>query len=148
MQEKRSHTKGCVLFAVHISSDKGKDVEDVEVLKKYLVLQQFQDVFSTNILELSPHREEEFSIELVPRESPTSKAPYKMRTPELVKLKSQLKEIIEKGYIRPSVSSWGASVLFVNNKDGTLRLCIDYRKFNKVAIKNRYMLPRIDDILD
>ena len=71
-----------------------------------------------------------------------------MSTRELVELKLQLKEMLDKGYIRPSVSPWGALVLFVKKKDGTLRLCIDYVQLNKVTIKNMYMLPRIDDLFD
>jgi hypothetical protein len=77
-----------------------------------------------------------------------SRTPYRMSTPELVELKLQLKEMMDKGYIRPSVSPWGAPVLFVKKKDGTLRLCIDYRQLNKVTIKNKYPLPRIDDLFD
>ena len=76
---------------------------------------------------MPPHREVEFSIELVPGETATSKAPYRMRTLELVELKLKLKEMLEKGYIRPSVSPWGTSILFVKKKYGTLILCIDYR---------------------
>eukprot|EP00253_Pinus_taeda_P018597 PITA_18597 len=71
-----------------------------------------------------------------------------MSTPKLVELKLQLKEMLDKGYIRPSVSPWGAPILFVKKKDGTLRLCIDYRKLDKVMIKNKYPLPRIDDFFD
>jgi len=136
------------MFVVHISSDKGKEVEDVDVLSRYLVLQQFQDVFLEDITEFRPHSEVEFSIELVLGVAPTSKSPYKMSTPELVELKLQLKEMLDKGYIRPSVSPSGAPVLLVKKKDGTLRLCIDYRELNKVTIKNRYPLPRIDDLCD
>jgi hypothetical protein len=77
-----------------------------------------------------------------------SRTPYRMSTPELVELKLQLKEMWEKGYIQPSVSPWGATTLFVKNKDGTLRLCIDYRQLNKMTIKNKYPLPRIDDLFD
>jgi len=138
MHAKRSHRKGCVLFAVHISSDKGKEVKDADVLSRYPILQQFQDVFLVEISEFPLHREVYFSIELVPWAPPTSKSPYKMSTPELVEIKLQLKEMLDKGYIMPSVSPWGASVLFVNKKDGTLRLCIDYKKLNKVTIKNKY----------
>eukprot|EP00253_Pinus_taeda_P005974 PITA_05974 len=104
MQEKCSRRKGCVLFVVHISSDKGKEVEDVDVLRRYPVLQQFQDVFPAKISESPPHREVEFSVELVSGATPTSKAPYKMSTPELVELNFQLKEMIDKGYIRPILS--------------------------------------------
>ena len=75
-----------------------------------------------------------------------SKTPYRMRSPELLELKMQLQELLENKYIRPSVSPWGALVLFVKNKYGTLRLCIDYRQLNKVIVKNKYPLPRIDDL--
>jgi hypothetical protein len=71
-----------------------------------------------------------------------------MSTPKLVELKLQLKEMMDKGYIRPIVSPWGALVLFVKNKDGTLRSCIDYRQLNKVTINNKYPLPRIDDLFN
>ena len=76
---------------------------------------------------MPPHREVEFSIELVPGATPASKAPYRMNTPELVELKLKLKEMLDKGYIRPSVSPWGEPILFVKKKDGTLRLYFDYR---------------------
>ena len=145
---------------MHVSSDKGKDVEYAEFLKRYPVLQQFQDLFPTKIselpphrevdfsIELPPHREVDFSIELIPGGASTSKAPYKMSTPELVELKLQLNETLENGYIRPSTSPSGAPMLFVKKKDGTLRLCIDYKHLNKVTIKNNYLLLRIDDLFD
>ena len=104
MQAKRSCRKGCVMFSFHISSDKSKDVEDVEILKKYLVLQQFHDVFLVDILKFPPHREVEFSIELVLGVEPSSKAPNRMSTPKLVDLKLEMNEILDKGYIRKSVS--------------------------------------------
>jgi len=85
-----------VKFVVHISSDKGKDVEDAKILKRYLVLQQYNDVFPTEILELPLHRELDLSIELVPGAASTSKAPYSMSSPELVELKLQLKEMLDK----------------------------------------------------
>ncbi|KAA0041710.1 putative retroelement [Cucumis melo var. makuwa] len=97
---------------------------------------------------LSPDREIEFTIELLPGTAPISQAPYKMAPSELKELKMQLQELVDKRYIRPSVSPWGASVLFVEKKDGTLRLCIDYRQLNKVTIRNKYPLPRIDDLFD
>jgi hypothetical protein len=77
-----------------------------------------------------------------------SRAPYRMSTLELVELRLQLKEMLEKGYIHPSVSPWGAPALFVKKKDGTLKLCIDYRQLNKIIIKNKYHLQRIDDLFD
>ena len=111
-------------------------------------MQQFQDVFPADISELPPQSKVDFSIELVLGAAPASKAHYNMSTLELVELKLQLKEMLDKGYIRPSVSPWGAPVLFVKKKGGTLRLCIDYMQLNKVTIKNRYPLLRIDDLFD
>ncbi|KAL9254895.1 Transposon Ty3-I Gag-Pol polyprotein-like protein [Drosera capensis] len=90
----------------------------------------------------------DFCIELIHGATPISKAPYRMAPAELKELKTQLEELLEKGYIRPSVSPWGAPILFVNKKDGRMRLCIDYRELNKITIKNRYPLPRIDDLFD
>jgi len=148
MQEKHSCMKGCVFFAVHVSSDKGKYVADDEVFKRYLVLQQFQDVFPMEILELPPRMEVYFSIELVLGATPTSKAPYMISTLELVELKLQLKGMLDKGYISPSISPCGAPMLFVKKKDDTLKLCIDYRHLNKVTIKNMYPLLTIDDLFD
>lgn len=84
----------------------------------------------------------------MPGTEPISKTPYRMTAQELVELKIQLEELLKKGLIRPSVSPWGAPVIFVKKKDGSLRLCIDYRQLNKVTIKNRYPLPHIDDLFD
>ncbi|GAU51141.1 hypothetical protein TSUD_240800 [Trifolium subterraneum] len=97
---------------------------------------------------LPPEREIEFSIDLVPGSQPISVAPYRMSPLELRELKSQLEELLQKHFIRPSVSPWGAPVLLVKKKDGTMRLCIDYRQLNKVTIMNNYPLSRIDDLLD
>jgi hypothetical protein len=90
----------------------------------------------------------EFGIECVPVTHPISKAPYRMASSELKELKEQLQELLDKGFICPSILPWGASVLFVKKKDRSMRMCIDYRELNKVTIKNRYPLPRIDDLLD
>jgi hypothetical protein len=84
----------------------------------------------------------------MPRASPVSKTPYRMSTLELKKLQMQLEELLKKGYICPSVSPWGNPVLFVKKKDCTLRLCIDFRKLNKVTVNNKYHFPRIDDLFD
>ena len=84
----------------------------------------------------------------MPRTGPISKALYRMAPKEMEELKSQLEEFLDKGYIRPSVSPWGAPVLFVRKKDASLRLCIDYMELNKVTINNKYPLPRIDDLFD
>ena len=97
---------------------------------------------------MPPHREIEVAIDVVPGATPASITLYRMTPVELKELKLQLQELLEKRFIRPSVSPWGAPVLFVKKKDGTLRLCIDYRQLNKLTIKNKYPLPRIDDLFD
>jgi hypothetical protein len=90
----------------------------------------------------------EFVIELAPGTTPIYKKPYRMAPTELAELKKQIKELMEKGYVRPSSSPWGSPVLFAKKKDGTLRLCIDYRALNMATIKNKYPLPRINDLFD
>ena len=85
---------------------------------------------------------------MLPGTAPVSIAPYRMAPKELVELKAQIQELLDRGFIRPSVSPWGAPVLFVKKKDGTMRVCIDYRQLNKLTIKNKYPLPRIDDLFD
>lgn len=117
-------------------------------LSQIPIVREYPDVFPDEIPGMPPHRVIDFCIDLVPGAAPISKAPYRMAPAELKELKSQLEELLNKGYIRPSVSPWGAPVLFVKKKDGTMRLCIDYRELNKVTIKNRYPLPRIDDLFD
>jgi hypothetical protein len=87
-------------------------------------------------------------IELKPGTALIYKTPFRMTTPELAELKEHIKELLEKGFIRPSSSPWGAPVIFVPKKDGTQRLCMDYRALNEVTIKNKYPLPRIDDLFD
>ena len=95
-----------------------------------------------------PHREIEFEIDVVQGATPASITPYRMALLELKELKLQLQELLEKVFIRPSVSPWGAPVLFVKKKDGALRLCVDYRQLNKMIVKNKYLLPRINDLFD
>ncbi|XP_075485291.1 uncharacterized protein LOC142525011 [Primulina tabacum] len=112
------------------------------------IVREFPDVFTEELSGTVPNREVEFEIDLVPGAAPISKAPYRMAPAELKELKEQLQELLDKRQIRPSVSPWGAPVLFVKKKDGSMRLCIDYRELNKITIKNRYPLPRIDDLFD
>ena len=97
---------------------------------------------------LPPHRDVDFGVELHPDISPIFMTPHRMAPVELQELRVQLQELLDKGFIRPSTSPWGAPVLFAKKKDKTLRLCIDYRQLNKVIIQNRYPLPRIDDLID
>ena len=108
----------------------------------------FTDVFPEELPGLPPLREIEFAIDVVPGATLASITPYIMAPLKLKELKLQLQELLEKGFIRPSVSPWGAPVLFVKKKDGTLRLCIDYRQLNKLIIKNKYPLPRTDNLFD
>ncbi|KAA0062124.1 gag protease polyprotein [Cucumis melo var. makuwa] len=125
------------------------DTREVDVsLSSEPVVRDYPDVFPEELPGLPPHREVEFAIELEPGTVPTSRAPYRMAPAELKELKVQLQELLDKGFIRSSVSPWGAPVLFVKKKDGSMRLCIDYRELNKVTVKNRYPLPRIDDLFD
>jgi hypothetical protein len=97
---------------------------------------------------MPPERKVEFAIELIPGTAPISKRAYQVSGPELVELKKQIDELLDKGYIRPSTSPWVAPVLFVEKKDGTKRMCIDYRALNEVTVKNKYPLPRIEDLFD
>ncbi|XP_070677828.1 uncharacterized protein [Malus domestica] len=117
-------------------------IEEVGVVRHY------PDVFPDDLLGLPPDREVEFSIDLLPGTDPISLTPYRMAPAELRELKIQLQELLDKGFIQPSSSPWGAPVLFVRKKDATLRLCIDYRQLNRITIKNRYPLPHIDDLFD
>ncbi|KAL0551554.1 hypothetical protein IC582_010643 [Cucumis melo] len=125
------------------------DTREVDVsLSLELVVRDYPDVFSEELPGLPPHREIEFAIELEPGTIPISRAPYRMAPAELKELKVQLQELLDKGFIRPSVSPFGAVVLFVKKKDGSMRLCIDYKELNKVTVKNRYPLPKNDDLFD
>ena len=143
MQLKKFYKKGCRLYASHVLEATKNETPRLEDSH---VLQEFRDIFPDEILGIPPKRDIDFTIELVPRAALVSKTPYKMSTPELLELKIHLQELLEKKYIRPSVSPWGALVLFVKKKDGTLRLCINYRNLNKVIVKNNYPLPWIDDL--
>ncbi|GJS37901.1 putative reverse transcriptase domain-containing protein [Tanacetum coccineum] len=134
----------CHLFLAQVTEKEltGKHVEDVPVIRDFL------EVFPDDLPGLPPHRQVEFKIDLVPGATPFARAPYHLALSEMKELSNQLQELLEKGFIRPSSSPWGAPVLFVKKKDGTFRMCIDYRELNKLTIKNRYPLPRIDDLFD
>jgi hypothetical protein len=112
------------------------------------VVRDFLDVFPEELPGMPPEREVEFVIDLLPRTAPISKRPYRMSIEELQELKKQLTELQEAWYILPSSSPWGAPVLFVQKKDGSQRMSVDYRSLNEVTIKNKYLLPRIDDLFD
>jgi hypothetical protein len=112
------------------------------------VVRDFPDVFPEELPEMPPDTKVEFVIDLLPRTAPISKRSYRMSAEELKELKKQLTELQEAGYIRPNSSPWGAPVLFVQKKDGSQRMCVDYRSLNDVTVKNKYMLPRIEDLFD
>ncbi|GJZ11825.1 putative reverse transcriptase domain-containing protein [Tanacetum coccineum] len=121
---------------------KEKRLEDVSTVR------DFPEVFPEDLLGLPPIRQVEFQIDLVPGAAPVARAPYRLAPSEMEELSTQLQELSDRGFIRPSSSPWGASVLFVKKKDGSFRMCIDYRELNKLTVKNRYPLPRIDDLFD
>jgi hypothetical protein len=112
------------------------------------VVRDFPDVFREELPGMPPYREVEFVIDPLPGSAPTFKRPYRMSVEELKGLKKQLTELQEAGYIRLSSSPWGAPVLFVQNKDGSQRMCVDYRSLNDVIMKNKYSLPRVEDLFD
>ena len=112
------------------------------------VVCNYEDVFPNELSGLPPHRDVDYVIELHPDTSPISMTPHRMASVELQELKVQIQDLLDRNFIRSSTSPWGAPVLFAKKKDKTLRLCIDYRQLNRVTIKNRYPLPRIDDLFD
>ncbi|GJX70713.1 putative reverse transcriptase domain-containing protein [Tanacetum coccineum] len=116
--------------------------------EEIVVVRDFSKVFPDDLYGLPPTREIEFRIDLILGAMPVAKSPYHLAPSELEELSGQLKELQDKGFIRPSSSPWGAPVLFVKKKDGSFRMCIDYRELNKLTVKNRYPLPRIDDLFD
>ena len=117
-------------------------------LENIMVVKDFPDVFPEELPGIPPVREMDLSIEILSGTTPTSREPYRMAPTELKELKSQLQELIYKGFIRPSVSPWGAPILFVKKSDDTLRMCIDYQQINKVTVKNKCPLPIIEDLFD
>jgi hypothetical protein len=112
------------------------------------VVNEFPGVFPEELLGMPHDRDIEFLIELVPSTVPIYKRPYRMAAKQLAELKDQIKELLAKGYICPSSSPWGAPLIFVPKEDGTQRMCMDYCALNMVTIKNKYPLPRFDDLFD
>ncbi|GJU27286.1 putative reverse transcriptase domain-containing protein [Tanacetum coccineum] len=133
-----------------VEGDKGVSrLKVISCIKAHVpVIRDFPKVFPEELPGLPPPRQVEFRIDLVPGAAPVARAPYRLAPSEMKELSVQLQELLEKGFIRPSSSPWGAPVLFVKKKDGSFRMCIDYRELNKLTVKNRYPLLRIDDLFD
>ncbi|GJZ52711.1 putative reverse transcriptase domain-containing protein [Tanacetum coccineum] len=121
---------------------------DEPKLSDIYVVRDYVDVFPEDLSGLPPQRKVEFRIDLVSGATPVAKSLYRLASSEMQELSRQLQELQDKGFIRPSHSPWGALVLFVKKKDGSFRMCIDYKELNKLTVKNRYPLPRIDDLYD
>jgi hypothetical protein len=132
--------EGCHQMAID-----SKEADSLETIK---AVSEFPNMFPKDLLGMPPERKVEFAIELLLGTTPISKRAYRVSGPELVELKKQIDELSEKGYIRPNTSPWAAPILFVEKKDGTRRMCIDYRALNEVTIKNKYPLPKIEDLFD
>ncbi|GJY24821.1 putative reverse transcriptase domain-containing protein [Tanacetum coccineum] len=144
IKTERYISRGCQVFMIQVMEKKSdeKKLEDIPVVK------EFPDVFPEDLPGLPPVRQVEFQIDLIPGAAPVARTPYRLAPSEMQELSNQLQELTDRGFIRPSTSPWGAPVLFVKKKDGSFRMCIDYQELNKLTIKNRYPLPRIDDLFD
>ncbi|KAI3776205.1 hypothetical protein L1987_45977 [Smallanthus sonchifolius] len=136
--------RGCEAYLVYVI-DKCKEVKELDDVP---VVREYPEVFPEDLPRIPPDREIEFRIDLVPDAQPVAKAPYRLAPVEMKELMVQLDELLEKGFIQPSISPWGALVLFVKKKDGSMRMCIVYHELNKHTVKNKYPLPRIDDLFD
>ncbi|GJS10242.1 putative reverse transcriptase domain-containing protein [Tanacetum coccineum] len=140
--------EGCPIFLAQVTMKEAEDKSKEKQLEEVPIVQDFPEVFPEDLSGIPPTRQVEFQIDLIPGAAPVARAPYRLAPSEMKELSDQLKELSDKGFIRPSSSPWGAPVLFVKKKDGSFRMCIDYRELNKLTVKNRYPLPRIDDLFD
>ncbi|GJR71242.1 putative reverse transcriptase domain-containing protein [Tanacetum coccineum] len=139
--------QGCQVFLIQMMKEEKTEISERRI-EDVPVVRDFPKVFPEDLPGLPPTRQVEFHIELIPGAAPVARAPYRLAPAEMKELAEQLKELSDKGFIRPSSSPWGAPILFVKKKDGSFRMCIDYRELNKLTVKNRYPLPRIDDLFD
>nr|GEU76106.1 putative reverse transcriptase domain-containing protein [Tanacetum cinerariifolium] len=141
-------SKGCDVFLEHVTTKEAKDKSEGKRLEDVPYVRDFLEVFPEDLSGIPPARPVEFQINLVPGAVPVARVPYRLAPSEMKELAKQLQELSDKGFIRPGSSPWGAPVLFVKKKDGSFRMCIDYRELNKLTVKNRYPLPRIDDFFN
>ncbi|GJX80514.1 putative reverse transcriptase domain-containing protein [Tanacetum coccineum] len=139
---------GDKVLVVQVMRKETEDKSEEKRLEDVLTVRDFSEVFPKDFPGLPPTRQVEFQIDLVPGTTPVARAPYRLAPSKLQELSTQLQELSDKGFIRPSSSPWGAPVLFVKKKDGSFRMCIDYHELNKLTVKNRYPLSRIDDLFD
>ncbi|GJU72375.1 putative reverse transcriptase domain-containing protein [Tanacetum coccineum] len=139
--------EGCHVLLAHVTIKETGDKSKKKQLQDVPIVKNFPEVFPEDLSGLPHTRQVEFHIDLVHGAAPVARAPYRLSPSEMKELADQLQELSYKGFIRCS-SPWGAPVLFVKKKDGSLRMCIDYRELNKLTVKNRYPLPRIDDLFD
>nr|GEX03789.1 putative reverse transcriptase domain-containing protein [Tanacetum cinerariifolium] len=141
-------SKGCDVFLEYITTKEAKDKSEGKQLEDVPIVRDFHEIFPEDLPGIPPARQIEFQIDLVPGAAPVAQAPYRLEPSKMKELAEQLQELSDKGFIRPISSPWGAPVLFAKKKDGSFRMCIDYRELNKLTVKNRYPLPRIDDLFD
>ncbi|GJR71632.1 hypothetical protein Tco_0083997 [Tanacetum coccineum] len=136
--------KGFPIFLAQVTAKEVEDKSEKKRLKDVPIVRDFPEVFPKDLPGLPPTRQVEFQIDLVLGAASVARAPYRLAPSEMKELSEQLKELSNKGFIRPSSSPWGSPVLFVKKKDGSFRMCIDYRELNKLTVKNRYPLLRIE----
>nr|GEW16032.1 putative reverse transcriptase domain-containing protein [Tanacetum cinerariifolium] len=139
-------SKGCDVFLAHVTTKEAKDKLEEKRFEDVPIVRDFPEVFPKDLSGNPPTRQVEFQIDLVPVVAFVARVPYRLAPFEMKELADQLRELSKKGFIRPSSSPWGAPVSFVKKKDRSFRMCIDYRELNKLTVKNRYPLPRIDDL--
>ncbi|GKC67046.1 putative reverse transcriptase domain-containing protein [Tanacetum coccineum] len=140
--------KGCQVFLAQISAKKEEDKSEGKQIKDVPIVRDFPKVFPEDLPGLPPARPVEFQIDLIQGAAPVARAPYRLAPSEIKELSEQLQELSDKGFIRPSSSPWGAPVLFVKKNDGSFNMCINYKELNKLTVKNRYPLLRIDDLFN
>ncbi|GKE78075.1 putative reverse transcriptase domain-containing protein [Tanacetum coccineum] len=140
--------KRCPIFLAHVTTKKAEDKSEEKRLEDVPIVHDYPEVFPEDLPGIPPTRQVVFQIDLVPGAAPVAPAPYRLASSEMKELSVQLQELSDKGFIRPSSSPWGSSVLFVKKKHGSFRMCIDYHELNKLTVKNHYPLLRIDDLFD